>query len=227
MEAKGSISIFVAVLLAIAACSVHAHHASSSCRRKLHCGPSNFIFYMHNTVYNPAVDNREYFNSIYSPPPNVSFPIPRRQGVWLSPSPLEAGARVRSPCAAGYLYPPSGVFPNPFGFGIINTFEDPITVGLSNTSRLLGKAQGFYVLNSFREYTLFHLFTANVTEGKFKGTIDIFGQMREAEPVRYLTVIGGTGAFLGARGLATCTRVEFDSTPPAKWTLSFDLELYY
>ncbi|KAH7278222.1 hypothetical protein KP509_38G030700 [Ceratopteris richardii] len=128
----------------------------------------------------PAMDNREYFNSI-----------------------------------------------NPFGFGIINTFEDPITVGLSNTSRLLGKAEGFYVLNSFTEYTLFHLFTANVTEGKFKGTIDIFRQMREAEPVRYLSVVGGTGAFLGARGLATCRRVEFDSTHPAKWTLSFDLELYY
>ncbi|KAH7278221.1 hypothetical protein KP509_38G030600 [Ceratopteris richardii] len=145
---------------------------------------------MHNTVYNPAVDNREYFNSIYSSPPNVSFP-------------------------------------NRFVFGIINTFEDPITVGLSNTSRLLGKAQGFDVFNSFTEYTLFHLFTANVTEGKFKGTIDIFGQMREADPVRYLTVIGGTGAFLGARGLATSRRVEFDSTPPAKWTFSFDLELYY
>ncbi|KAH7294431.1 hypothetical protein KP509_27G000200 [Ceratopteris richardii] len=109
----------------------------------------------------------------------------------------------------------------------MNTFEDPLTVGPSNSSSLLGKGQGFYLLNSFTEYTLFHIFTANITEGDFKGTIDIFGQMREVDPVRYLTVVGGTGAFLGARGVAINTLVDIDHTPPAKWTLSFELQLYY
>ncbi|KAH7387094.1 hypothetical protein KP509_16G004800 [Ceratopteris richardii] len=183
-------AICVAVLLAFAACTVRAIHASSSCTRKLPCGPKTFSFYMHNTVYDTTVDNRDYFNSIYGLPPNISFP-------------------------------------NPFGFGIMNTFEDPLTVGPSNTSMALGKAQGFYVLNGYKEYTLFHLFTANITEGQSKGTIDIFGQLREVDPVRLLTVVGGTGAFLGARGLASCTLVDMDHTPPAKWTLSFELDLYY
>ncbi|KAH7278238.1 hypothetical protein KP509_38G032100 [Ceratopteris richardii] len=184
MAARTWILLFVAVHLTLAA------QASHSCKKKLPCGPSKFQFYMHNTVYNPAVDNRNYFNSIYGLPPNVSFP-------------------------------------NPIGFGVMNTFEDPLTRGSSNTSAPLGKAQGFYVIDTFNEYTLFHIFTANITEGDLKGTIDIFGQMREVDPVRYLTVVGGTGAFLGARGLASSTRVQIDRTPPAKWTLYFDLDLYY
>ncbi|KAH7278237.1 hypothetical protein KP509_38G032000 [Ceratopteris richardii] len=191
MESKISMVLSLTVLLIIIAhCGVQADHTSPSCKRKLPCGPSKFLFYLHNTVYDKSVDNRQYFNSIYGLPPNISFP-------------------------------------NPFGFGIMNIFEDPLTVGPSNTSKSLGKAQGFYVLDSFKEYTLFHIFTANITEGDFKGTVDIFGQVREADAVRYLTVVGGTGAFLGARGLASSTRIEIDHTPPAKWTLSFDLDLYY
>ncbi|KAH7278213.1 hypothetical protein KP509_38G029800 [Ceratopteris richardii] len=152
--------------------------------------PPSFTFYLHNTVYNPAVDNKDNFNSIYGLPPNISFP-------------------------------------NPYTFGVMNTFEDPITSGPSNTSAPLGKAQGFYLLNSFNEYTLFHVFTANITEGDYKGTIAIFGQVREVDPVRYLTVIGGTGAFPGARGLAKNRLIDIDHAPPAKWTMSFELDLYY
>ncbi|KAH7422194.1 hypothetical protein KP509_13G095600 [Ceratopteris richardii] len=185
-----SLVVMLVVALGCATISVAPTSASPSCERELPCGPSKFTFYLHNTVYNPAVDNKNSFNSIYSLPPNISFP-------------------------------------NPFAFGVRNTFEDPITEGPSNSSNSLGKAQGFYVLDSFTEFTLFHLFTANITEGEHKGIINIFGQVREVDPVRYLTVVGGTGAFLGARGLASCTLIDIDHTPPAKWTLSFDLDLYY
>ncbi|MCO5578718.1 hypothetical protein L7F22_032563 [Adiantum nelumboides] len=160
------------------------HHA------ELPCGPSKFTFYLHNTVYNPSVDNRDSFNSVYGLAPNVSFA-------------------------------------NPYSFGVQNTFEDPLTAGAANDSRPLGQAQGFYVLNSLKEYTLFHIFTANITQGRHRGTLDIFGQVREVDPVRYLSVIGGTGDFLGARGLASSKLVYIDHTPPAKWTLSFNLSLYY
>ncbi|MCO5607607.1 hypothetical protein L7F22_061806 [Adiantum nelumboides] len=154
------------------------------------CGPSSFTFYFHNTVYNPAVDNTDYFTSVYGLPPNVTWP-------------------------------------NPYAFGTTSTFEVPLTSGPSNSSQRLGQANGFWQLNSKMGYMLFHVFTANITEGDYKGTIDIFGQLREIDPVRYLTVIGGTGDFLAARGLAACRLVSIDRTPPAKWTLSFDLYLYY
>ncbi|KAH7278217.1 hypothetical protein KP509_38G030200 [Ceratopteris richardii] len=120
--------------------------------------------------------------------------------------------------------------PAAFTFYLHNTVynpADPLTSGPSNTSAPLGKAQGFYLLNSFNENTLFHVFTANITEGDYKGTISIFGQVRELDPVRYLTVIGGTGAFLGARGLARNRLIDINHVPPAKWTMSFELDLYY
>ncbi|MCO5553011.1 hypothetical protein L7F22_006531 [Adiantum nelumboides] len=154
------------------------------------CGPSSFTFYLHNTVYNPAVDNTDYFTSVYDLAPNVTWP-------------------------------------NPYNFGVTSTFEAPLTSGPSNSSQHLGQANGFWQLNSKVDYMLFHVFTANITNGDYMGTIDIFGQVREINPMRYLTVIGGTGDFLASRGLASCRLVMLDRTPPAKRTLSFDLNLYY
>ncbi|MCO5553005.1 hypothetical protein L7F22_006525 [Adiantum nelumboides] len=118
-------------------------------------------------------------------------------------------------------------WPNPYAFSTTSTFEDPITSGPSVSSQQIGVANGFWHLTSKVGYTLFHIFTANITQGDHIGTIDLFGQLREADAVRDMTVIGGTGAFLGARGLASCRLVTIDRTPPACWTLSFDLDLYY
>ncbi|MCO5576495.1 hypothetical protein L7F22_030305 [Adiantum nelumboides] len=166
--------------------------ASSTCRKRAAtlCGPSSFTFYMHNTVYNPTVDNANNFNSVYGLSPNVTWP-------------------------------------NPYNFGTTSTFEDAITSGPSNSSQQIGVAQGIWQLDSKMGYTLFHIFTANITQGAYTGTITILGQIREADAVRYLTVVGGTGHFLGARGLATNRLVTIDHTAPATWTLSFDLDLYY
>ncbi|KAH7278150.1 hypothetical protein KP509_38G026700, partial [Ceratopteris richardii] len=118
-------------------------------------------------------------------------------------------------------------FPNPFNFGVTNTFDDPLTSGPSINSAPLGQPQGFHLLDSFNEYMLFHVFTANITVGDYTGTIAILRQVREVDSVRYLTVIGGTGAFLGARGVATNRLIDIHHTPPAKWTMSFELDLYY
>ncbi|KAI5063351.1 hypothetical protein GOP47_0021898 [Adiantum capillus-veneris] len=144
-------------------------------------------------VWNPLLNNTDYFNSVYSaPPPNITFP-------------------------------------NPTFFGVTSTFEDPLTIGPSNDSLQIGTAHGFYFFDSLRDFTLFHIFTANITEGDYLGTLDVFGQVREIDPIRYLTVIGGTGDFMLARGLATCTLIELYRGPPgaARWTLFFDLDLYY
>ncbi|KAI5063342.1 hypothetical protein GOP47_0021889 [Adiantum capillus-veneris] len=174
--------------------AAYSHDAYRACKQKaadrILCGPSAFTFYLHNTVYNPTVDNKDYFNSVYGLSPNVTWP-------------------------------------NPYSFGTTSTFEDPLTEGPANTSQQIGVAQGLWQLNSKVGYTLFHIFTANITDGDYKGTISILGQIREVDPVRYLTVVGGTGDFLGARGLATNRLVTIDHTAPATWTLSFDLDLYY
>ncbi|MCO5607619.1 hypothetical protein L7F22_061816 [Adiantum nelumboides] len=154
------------------------------------CGPSSFTFYLHNTVYSVAVDNRDYFTSVYGRLPNVTWT-------------------------------------NTYSFGVTSTFEAPLTSGPSNSSQHLGQANGLWQLDSKVGFMLFHIFTANITEGDYKGTINIFGQIREIDPVRYLTVIGGTGDFLGARGLATNRLIMLEASLPAKWILSFVLDLYY
>ncbi|KAH7445154.1 hypothetical protein KP509_02G109500 [Ceratopteris richardii] len=126
-----------------------------------------------------------------------------------------------------YGLPPNVTWPNPLSFGVTATFEDPITIGAARDSQQIGVGNGFWQIDSRQTYTLFHVFTANITEGEYKGIINIMGQLRESDAVRYMTVVGGTGDFLGARGLASCVLVVIDRTPPAKWTLSFELDLYY
>ncbi|KAI5077123.1 hypothetical protein GOP47_0006947 [Adiantum capillus-veneris] len=141
-------------------------------------------------AYNPVVNNKDNFTSVYGVPPNVTWP-------------------------------------NPYAFDTTSTFEDPLTIVPSITLPQIGIAHGFRQLDNKIDYMLFNIFTANIIEGDYKGTINIFGRFREANPVHYMSVIHGTGTILGARGLATCLLVTIDRTPPAKWTLSFDLDLYY
>mgnify|MGYP002775659062 CR=1 FL=1 len=159
-------------------------------RRKPPQGPSHFTFYIHNQVYNPAVNN-SVFDSVYSAGPfNFSQP-------------------------------------NPYSFGVRSTFENPITAEPSRDSEAIGVAQGFWIFDSQKGYVLFHVFTATITSGPYTGTISIIGQVVEAVETRTLAVVGGTGDFLAARGAAVNKLVTIDRTPPAHWTLSFDLDLYY
>ena len=161
-----------------------------SARRHPPEGPDSFTFYIHNRVYNPAVNN-SVFDSVYSAGPfNFSQP-------------------------------------NPYSFGGRSTFEDPITADPSPESEPIGVAQGFWIMTSQRELVLMHVFTATVTSWPYTGTVSIMGQITEAASTRTLTVIGGTGDFLAARGYAVNKVVTMDRTAPANWTLSFDLDLYY
>ena len=172
-------------------CMVLAIWTSSvSARRKPPQGPETFTFYIHNQVYNPAVNN-SVFDSVYSAGPfNFSQP-------------------------------------NPYSFGVRSTFENPITAEASPDSEPIGVAQGVWILDSQKGYVLFHVFTATITSGPYTGTIAIVGQVVEAADTRSLAVVGGTGHFLAARGAAVNKLVTIDRTPPAHWTLSFDLDLYY
>ena len=164
--------------------------SSVSARRSPPKGPDSFTFYIHNQVYNPAVNN-SVFDSVYSAGPfNFSQP-------------------------------------NPYNFGVRSTFEDPITADTSRDSEPIGVAQGFWIFDSQKGYVLLHVFTASITSGPYTGTISIFGQVDEAADTRILAVVGGTGDFLAARGAAVNKLVTIDHTPPAHWTLSFDLDLYY
>jgi hypothetical protein len=180
--------LIAACCLALALIISNASAAAG--RRKPPQGPESFTFYIHNQVYNPAVNNSE-FSSVYSAgPANFSQA-------------------------------------NPYSFGIRSTFEDAITADPSPDSEPIGVAQGFWIFDSQKGFVLMHVFTASITSGPYKGTISISGQIDEDVSSRVLAVVGGTGDFLAARGSALNKLVTIDHTPPAKWTLSFDLDLYY
>ena len=117
--------------------------------------------------------------------------------------------------------------PNPYSFGVRATFEAPITIGASNDSTHIGVAQGSWVINSQKSFVLLHIFTATISSGPFTGSLVVLGQEDESLQNRTLAIVGGTGDFLAARGAAVSKLVSINTTLPAHWTLSFDLDLYY
>ncbi|OMP03371.1 Plant disease resistance response protein [Corchorus olitorius] len=87
------------------------------------------------------------------------------------------------------------------GFGIISMIDDPLTEGPKLSSKMVGKAQGFYALSSQEEVGLLMSMNFAFTQGKYNGsTITILGRNTVFSKVREMPVIGGSGLFRFARG---------------------------
>ncbi|KAK8630342.1 hypothetical protein V6N13_079140 [Hibiscus sabdariffa] len=87
------------------------------------------------------------------------------------------------------------------GFGIINVIDDPLTLGPKLSSKLVGRAQGFYTLSSQEEVGLLMSMNFAFTEGKYNGsTITVLGRNTVFHKMREMPVIGGSGLFRFARG---------------------------
>ncbi|GKV30365.1 hypothetical protein SLEP1_g39181 [Rubroshorea leprosula] len=67
------------------------------------------------------------------------------------------------------------------GFGIISMIDDPLTDGQEMSSKMVGRAQGFYALASHEEIGLLMSMNFAFTEGKYNGNT--------------ITVLGGTRCF--------------------------------
>ncbi|GMH10283.1 hypothetical protein Nepgr_012124 [Nepenthes gracilis] len=86
-------------------------------------------------------------------------------------------------------------------FGMVSIIDDPITEGPELSSKLVGRAQGFYASASQEQIGLLMAMNFAFIEGKYNGsTITVLGRNTVFSKVREMPVIGGTGAFRFARG---------------------------
>ncbi|XP_047065478.1 dirigent protein 22-like [Lolium rigidum] len=89
----------------------------------------------------------------------------------------------------------------PLRFGQVVMIDDSLTEGASPASRPLGRAQGFYAFASMHGPALLLCMNVVLTAGPYSGsTFTVFGRDNIVEPLRELSVVGGTGRFRMATG---------------------------
>ncbi|PON93545.1 Disease resistance response protein [Trema orientale] len=115
----------------------------------------------------------------------------------------------KNPTALAIVQPPANSSKN--GFGFVSMIDDPLTEGPELSSKLLGKAQGFYGLASQDEAALLMAMNFYFVQGKYNGsTITILGRNQVFHKVREMPVIGGSGLFRFARGYVHASTHKYD-----------------
>ncbi|KAF5725510.1 dirigent protein 22-like [Tripterygium wilfordii] len=98
-------------------------------------------------------------------------------------------------------------------FGAIAMIDDALTLGPKLSSKLVGRAQGFYALAAQGEVGLLMAMNFAFIEGKYNGsTITILGRNTVFSKVREMPVIGGSGLFRFARGYVQASTYMFNQT---------------
>uniref|UniRef100_A0A0E0LG57 Dirigent protein n=1 Tax=Oryza punctata TaxID=4537 RepID=A0A0E0LG57_ORYPU len=86
-------------------------------------------------------------------------------------------------------------------FGQVVVMDDVLTEGPSRSSPRVGRTQGFYVFSDMHVPALLFCMNVVLTAGPYAGsTVTILGRDHITEPLRELSVVGGTGAFRMATG---------------------------
>lgn len=89
------------------------------------------------------------------------------------------------------------------GFGLVNMIDNPLTLGTELSSKMVGRAQGFYASASLEEIGLLMTMNFAFIEGKYNGsTLTVLGRNPVFNKVREMPVVGGSGLFRFARGYA-------------------------
>ncbi|KAI3919950.1 hypothetical protein MKW98_001206 [Papaver atlanticum] len=97
-----------------------------------------------------------------------------------------------------------------FHFGNIAVFDDPITLDNNLHSPPVGRAQGFYIYDTKNTYTAWLGFSFVFNSTDHQGTINFIGADPLMNKTRDISVVGGTGDFFMARGIATIMTDAFE-----------------
>ncbi|CAI9755488.1 unnamed protein product [Fraxinus pennsylvanica] len=112
----------------------------------------------------------------------------------------------------------------PFNFGDLVVFDDPITLDNNLHSPPVGRAQGMYVYDQKSIYSAWLAFSFLFNSTKLVGTLNFAGADPLMNKTRDISVIGGTGDFFMARGIATLMTDAFEGD--VYFRLRVDIKLY-
>ncbi|KAL5747569.1 hypothetical protein ACOSP7_024576 [Xanthoceras sorbifolium] len=111
-----------------------------------------------------------------------------------------------------------------FSFGMLVVFDDPMTKDQHLLSPPVARAQGFYFYDMKSIPGAWFAYTLVFNSSDYKGTINIMGADPITEKTRDLSVVGGTGDFFMARGIATFQTDTLEGTK--YFRLKMDIKLY-
>ncbi|XAR59811.1 hypothetical protein NMG60_11015789 [Bertholletia excelsa] len=98
-------------------------------------------------------------------------------------------------------------------FGSIFVLDDPLTVGPEPTSTLVGRAQGVTAVSAMQEISLLMTLNLVFTGGEYNGSsLSLLGRNPILNQYREMPIVGGSGVFRQARGIATAKTYQFDAT---------------
>ncbi|KAL2521004.1 dirigent protein 11 [Forsythia ovata] len=105
-------------------------------------------------------------------------------------------------------------------------FHHTLTEGPENTSRVIGKAQGFIIPNEHFAHSAFNIIYFMFDTHKYSGSISIQSKNVGHKNKEELKVVGGTGSFAFARGHAVFAQTNgeksnLDATYHIKLHLKF------
>ncbi|KAK6935473.1 Dirigent protein [Dillenia turbinata] len=121
-------------------------------------------------------------------------------------------ARVTNPTKLGDYF-----------FGMMVVFDDPMTRDTNLLSPPVARAQGLYFYDMKSTTNAWFAYSLVFNSSEYKGTLNIMGADMMDEPRRDLSVVGGTGDFFMARGIAT---FETIAAQGKYFCVKMDLKLY-
>jgi hypothetical protein len=112
--------------------------------------------------------------------------------------------------------------------GMLVVFNDPVTernvLPVGKEVPAAARAQGFYFYDKKESFNAWFAFSLVFNSTEHKGTINLMGADLMGEKTRDISVVGGTGDFFMARGIATLRTDALEGL--YYFRLQMDIKLY-
>lgn len=106
-------------------------------------------------------------------------------------------------------------------------FHRTLTEGPENTSRVVGKAQGFIIPIDHFAHSAFNIIYLTFNTHRHSGSLSIQAKDLTHKEKKELLVVGGTGSFAFARGLAVFAQTDGQASSHLEATYHIKLHLKF